>query len=37
MLPLLTFFFLLSSEDDEDIPLSKRAKLLNEKAESAKE
>ncbi|KAK1601744.1 hypothetical protein QYE76_004999 [Lolium multiflorum] len=27
----------ISSEDDDEIPLSKRAKILNEKAESAKE
>jgi hypothetical protein len=28
---------LFSSEDDDEITLSKRAKILNEKAESAKE
>jgi hypothetical protein len=32
MSPLLTFF-LFSSEDDDEVPLSKRAKILNEKAE----
>jgi hypothetical protein len=30
--PLLAFF-LFSSEDDDEVPLSKRAKILNEKAE----
>jgi hypothetical protein len=28
---------LFSSEDDDEVPLSKRAKILSEKAESAKE
>jgi hypothetical protein len=34
----LKFIFTLSnSEDDDDVPLSKRAKILSDKAESAKE